>query len=327
MFDLSTLKKLFSFAILSKLLPTVGSLAFGLYIAYMGWISLGPEKPEPDKYRKELATAAVNKAVEEIRNSRGDVRTAVMVHFANDPSDFVSDTMRKRLNSSGVLSLEDISFSERLEKILNLRTAGAENEKEALAAAKHHKVQGVLWGKIDTFESSDRGAILTGEWTLTDKEGNTVCSGKFDENSNPKAKPAVQEENTVANAGGNTAAGTEKETVDLTPIKEELAEVAEPVRATASQVPWYIRFLGFVLLVLLLPVVTISFLRCMVAKKSNGINAFVLGLYTVIGAICAFFMIGGEFNSIWDTLLFLGATAISFFYNVAMMSFALKLES
>ena len=186
MFDLSTLKKLFSFAILSKLLPTVGSLAFGLYIAYMGWISLGPEKPEPDKYRKELATAAVNKAVEEIRNSRGDIRTAVMVHFANDPSDFVSDTMRKRLNSSGVLSLEDISFSERLEKILNLRTAGAENEKEALAAAKHHKVQGVLWGKIDTFESSDRGAILTGEWTLTDKEGNTVCSGKFDANMEVK---------------------------------------------------------------------------------------------------------------------------------------------
>ncbi|MBE6356392.1 MAG: hypothetical protein E7058_04680 [Lentisphaerae bacterium] len=317
-FGSDVIKKIFTFTLLGRIVPVFGSLAFAVYIGFIAWQSVGPEKPEPDRARKTIATAAVNKAVEEIRASRGDIRSAVMVHFANDPSDFVSDAMRNKLNASGVLFLEDITFSERIDKLLNLRTEGVSSTRDALAAAKGCNVDGILWGKIDSFESFDKGAVFTGEWTLIDKKGNEICHGTFNEDTTVKKVETAK------------ADGKDKDApaaIDLDPIKKELENAAAPVRQTASQIPWYLRFLGFVLLVLILPVVTISFLRWMVSKKSNGINAFVLALYTIIGAICAFFMIGGEFTSIWTTLLFMGAVVFSFCYNVALMSFALKLES
>jgi len=135
-FGSDVIKKIFTFTLLGRIVPVFGSLAFAVYIGFIAWQSVGPEKPEPDRARKTIATAAVNKAVEEIRASRGDIRSAVMVHFANDPSDFVSDAMRNKLNASGVLFLEDITFSERIDKLLNLRTEGVSSTRDALAAAK-----------------------------------------------------------------------------------------------------------------------------------------------------------------------------------------------
>ena len=107
----------------------------------------------------------------------------------------------------------------------------------------------------------------------------------------------------------------------------EMKRDLEPWESAAQLVPWHIRLLIFILVVLLLPILTISFLRTMVAKRSNKINAFVLGVYTMIGAILAFFMIGAIFLSILSVILFLTATLIAFFYNAYLMCVALKLES
>ena len=51
-----------------------------------------------------------------------------------------------------------------------------------------------------------------------------------------------------------------------------------------------------------------------------------LTIYTVTDAIFAFFMVGGSFADFLGVLLFLVALAIAFFYNVQIMSFALRLE-
>ena len=106
-----------------------------------------------------------------------------------------------------------------------------------------------------------------------------------------------------------------------------LGQSADDVEIAASVVPWYMRLLGFVLLVLLLPIVTISFIRTMVAKRSNKVNAFVLSVYTVIDMILAFFMVGGTFCSCAAVAVFLGASMLAFLYNVSLMSFALRLET
>jgi len=77
---------------------------------------------------------------------------------------------------------------------------------------------------------------------------------------------------------------------------------------------------------LLLPVFSISFIRYMVAKKSNRINAFTLGIYTVVDLIFAYFMIGGRFGSFVSVLIFVLAGLCAFAYNVRLMTFAVKLE-
>ena len=98
----------------------------------------------------------------------------------------------------------------------------------------------------------------------------------------------------------------------------------EPVAAaSAVGAPW---ILGLALAVLLLPVVTISFIRTMVSKRSNGVNAFTLGVYTAIDAIIAYFMVGMSLETTASVVLFVGAVLFALFYNVAVMNFAVRLE-
>jgi FtsH-binding integral membrane protein len=86
------------------------------------------------------------------------------------------------------------------------------------------------------------------------------------------------------------------------------------------------RFLGWLVLVLLLPVFTISFIRAMVRKESNRANAFTLAIYTGVDALLAFLLLGASFASWLAVLLFLVVVGVAFAYNVFIMSFALKLE-
>lgn len=84
--------------------------------------------------------------------------------------------------------------------------------------------------------------------------------------------------------------------------------------------------LGLALVVLLLPVLTITFIRTMVAKRSNGVNAFTLGIYTAIDMILAYFMVGMSLATTKSVVLFVGASIFSLVYNVAVMNYAVRLE-
>ncbi len=97
----------------------------------------------------------------------------------------------------------------------------------------------------------------------------------------------------------------------------------EPAEVSAVGAPW---ILWLALAVLLLPVVTISFIRTMVSKRSNGVNAFTLGVYTAIDAIIAYFMVGMSLETTASVVLFAGVVLFSLFYNVAVMNFAVRLE-
>lgn len=283
------------------LIPKVGMPLFVGYVCYMGWMNLGPHKPVPDLARMKAADHAVEKIVSDIQKNRGTIRNAALCHFANDASDYFSRKLREVIEQSNIIDLTDIDFSEKVRTVLNLRNAGARTSDEALDMARRESVDGVLWGRLERFESVKGEVSLTGEWQLVDKNtGAVVCGGRIQEGSrSPNIGEAV------------VAQG----------------QSADEIEIAASAFPWYMRLLGFVLLVLILPVVTISFIRTMVAKRSNKVNAFVLGVYTVIDMILAFFMIGGTFGSFGVVFVFLVASIFAFFYNVSLMSFALRLET
>ena len=296
------------FSLFREIVPALGSFVFIIYVGYLAWMSLGPQKPVPDTPRQQAADAAVALMIEEIRNNRGNIRSAELLHFANDPTDYFSNSLRSALDRSGILNLEDRSLGEKIRNKLNLRNRGCFSLHEALKSVTADDVDGVLWGRLNRFESSDAGVILNGEWQLVNlKTGTCVYSGKLAIDTTSEAKETLVK--------------------NVRQIKTALQQNAGFFEYTARLLPWYIRFLGFVLLTLLLPIVTISFIRTMVAKRSNRINSFMLGIYTVLDAIFAFFMVGGAFCSIWAVFLFLIATALALFYNYALMNFALELES
>lgn len=288
------------------LIPKVGMTLFVVYVCCMGWMKLGPRKPMPDTARMKAADRAVERIVDSIRQNRGDVRSVALCHFANDASDYFSHRLRERIEKSNVLDLTDFDFAEKLRTLLNVRNRGVANATDALSSIQGEEVDGVLWGSIERFESAKGGggATLTGEWQLMDKGGAVVCGG------------AIQRED-----GESGIVETFTNAID------DLGKSTDGVEIVASTIPWYMRLLGFVLLVLLLPVVTISFVRTMVAKRSNKVNVFVLGVYTAIDVILAFFMVGGTIGSFAAVVVFLAASLSALLYNVSLMSFALRLES
>lgn len=296
------------FSLFKSFIPITGSILFVIYVGYLAWTSLGPEKPVPDQRRQSAALAVARNMTEEIRLHRGDIRATVLLHFANDPSDFFTNSLRDRLDSTGVLNLEDRTLMEKIRNKLNLRNYGCNSTKEALESVSSKNVQGILWGTLEQYESTKSGVILKGSWQLLDCKSKTVVyDGTFNYDTTSKTSESLAK------------------SIDKT--KEMLDRELSVFSSAASSIPWFVRFLGFVLTVLLLPIITISFIRTMVAKRSNKVNAFMLITYTVIGMILAFLMIGGMFYSFWSVLGFLIASGCAFMYNHYIMCYALKLES
>ena len=295
-------------ALLRGAVPTIASIVFVIYVSYLGWMSLAPQKPIPDPERQRLANVAVTKIVNQLQTGRNNIRHTILLHFENDPSDYFTNRLRSQLDATGILNLEDRSFLEKLRNKLNLRNVGCASLAEALKSTKNSDVQGVLWGTLSHFETSESGTVVKGYWQLAEiKTGKIVCAAEINEDTSSSAKAELAKE--------------------LNALKESIHRNTSFISQTAQMIPWYIRFLGFVLLVLLLPVITIVFIRTMVSKRSNKINAFMLSIYTVIDAIFAFFMVGGGFYSGSAVILFLVASGLALTYNYILMNFALKLES
>ena len=274
-----------------KLLSKFGPLIMAGYIFWLGWVNLGPRKPEVGPLRKELADTAVSKIVEDIRQNRGDLRDVILLHFANDPSDYFTDRLRSVIEQRGVLDLRDMTFWEKVRRQLNLRISSPASSEEAIESGRSAGSQGVLFGNLTVFESTPDGASVDVVYHLGDvKTGKLVYTGRFqDGSSSSTLSPAA-------------------------------------VKAAVQKFPWFQRSLAWLVLVLLLPVFTIAFIRTMLRKKSNRSNAFILGIYTLVDAILAFLLVGAALSGWWPILVFVVAVAAAFLYNVRIMTFALKLE-
>ena len=295
---LGGVKKVYSF------FSVIGWLATVILSVTVLWNHYGPEKILPDEKRQEIGVKVVDQITSQIQEQRGTAKRAILLHFANDPTDFVTDRLREKISSSGILDLNDLGFWEKIRKQLNLRIEGCDSLVSALKTVEGEEVDAVIWGKIDQYESFKNSVIMKGSWQLVDiKTGNIICEGKIDEDTTRELPAKVADK------------------------IDEITEKISPIAQATQTVAWYNRFLIFLLVILLLPIMTISFLRTMVSKRSNGINATILGIYTVIGMILAFFMVGACFASALSVILFIVASLLAFIYNYFMMSFALKLES
>ncbi len=273
-----------------SLLTKCGTLFLAGYIAWLGWVNLGPRKPESGPVRQQMADHAVSEIAETLRQHRGQTKSVVLCHFNGDSTDYFTDALRDVLEQRGCLDLFDRKFSEKLRKQLSLRLPTCASPAEAAKAADSAGAEAALYGVLNTFESFPNAGKLNVEYGLVAADGTTIYHGSYQkEVSNDSLAPDF-------------------------------------VRSAVEQIPWFKRGLGWLLAVLLLPVFTISFIRCMVRRQSNLRNAFVLAIYTLADIVLAYLLVGAALTGFLSVLFFILAVAAAFAYNVRIMTFALKLE-
>jgi hypothetical protein len=270
-------------------LALAGSLAL---LAWLGWTHFGPRKPQVSALRRQAAGEVVPLVVEDLRRNKGSLHTVALAHLANDPADYVTDQLRAGIEQSGFVDLLDQGGDEKLVRALNLRVRPVGEPDAAVREGRRLGAQGVIFGKVHTFESYPGGAKMDLEISLADvAEGRVLFTKHY----------------------GKEVPGA--------PLDDPPA-----VEASAGRVGGFQRLLAWGLIALLLPVFTISFIRSMVRKESNRANAFTLGVYTAADALLAYLLLGAGPGSLLSTLLFALVAGVAFAYNVFIMTFALKME-
>jgi hypothetical protein len=271
---------------------SVGTLALVLYLGWQAWMNFGPRKPELSPLRRQIADEVIPQIVEDLRQGKKDIVSIVMFPLMNDTTDYLSDQLRGQIERMGIFDLSDRGLGEKLRKQFNLRLKGAADVDAALAASRNLGADGVLFGSIYAFESSAQGAKLEVRIMLAKINGQVMV---FDRRYSKELAPGL---------------------INNAVVQEKMLQIS-----------WPQRLLGWVLVVLLLPMFTIGFIRAMVRKGSNQANASLLAIYTAVDAILAFLLVGAHLTdwvAVWLFLLLVGA---AFVYNVFIMSFALKLET
>ena len=272
-------------------LTLVGTLALVGYLTAQAWAYLGPRKPVVSALRQQVAASLLPLIVADLSQNKRDVQSVAFFHLANDASDYVSDQLRAALEQSGVVALIDRPLGEKLEKLLKVPVSSVAELEPAVRAARGRGVKGVLFGRVDKFESVGGAARIDLELTLANVETHEVVFTRHyskDTGLHPLNAAAV--EDTVHQWGGAS------------------------------------RFLAWVVIVLLLPVFTISFIRAMVRRESNRSNAFTLGVYTAADTVLAWLVLGAGLSGWLSVGLFLLAVGGALAYHVFIMTFALRME-
>ncbi|MBN1506054.1 MAG: hypothetical protein JW955_04365 [Sedimentisphaerales bacterium] len=278
--------------LVGSIVRKVGTLALVSYVAWSGWGNLRPDTPQIGAARKDLADKVISAVVDDIRNSRGALRKAALLHLDNDSTGYFTDGLRRAIGQAGILDVRNRTISEKLRKLLKLRQPAQRSTKAVVKYGEHLGVGGVLYGVVHTFESYPTGAKIDIEVSLADvSTGQDVLSKRYQVETSPG-------ESIVAAVQGRTRA-----------------------------FPWFQRLFGWLVTVLLLPVLTINFMRAMCRRKSNRANALVLALYTFVDALLAWSLVGAGLSSWWTVAVFVFAVAAAFAYNVRVMTFAVKLET
>ncbi len=274
-----------------SILSKFGTIALVGYIISIGWQNIGPQKPEIGPVRQELAEKIIPNIVEDIRTSKGNIRQAALLHFANDPTDYFTNRLRSIIEQRGVIDLQDTTVLSKTRDFLYLRHPSYTTTNAALAEGQELDAQGVIYGTIHAFESYPGGSKIDVEVHLDDV---TTRQSIFTKQYSTESPPT--------------------------------SAVSAAVQEASQSFPWFQRLFGWLIAVLLLPVFTVNFIRIMLSKGSNKINAFVLSVYTLADTLLAWLLVGAALNSWFPMLAFALAVVAAFFYNVKVMTFAQRLE-
>jgi len=275
----------FSFGVGFELMRRVIVPAILVATPLVLWWWLGPEKPKCDSVRSRAGRVAVAQIVDRIHDERGDVRRAVVLHFTNDPTDYLTETLREQLKDNGTLDLDDTPFGEKIRSLFNLRNSGVYNVDEALEYGKSRKLDAVIIGAVDLFETVKGNAVLTGNVKFV-----KVASGDV-------VDIPLTDKKIVKPDGGV--------------VKPPFAEVT----------PLWQRLVYMALCIIAVPILIFPFLKLVMRKDSNLATAGVLvSLLAIDGVIISILL--GTSGTFCGLAVFLIALAAAFGFDLFMLSYA-----
>lgn len=249
------------------------------------WWWLGPEKPSCDAVRSQAARIAVAQVVDRIHDERGPIQRAAVLHFTNDPTDFITETLREQLMSKGTLDLDGTPPSEKIRDLFNLRNPGVFNVNEAVRYGKRHKLDAVIIGEVILFETVKGEAVLKG-------------NVKFVKIANDEIVDISLTDKKVVKPDGTT---TKVNPPDVLPL-------------------WQ-RILYMSLFVIAVPILLFPFLKFIMRKDSNLATAGVLVSLLAIDGVIISVMLGTS-GTFCELAVFLIALVAAFGYDLFMLSYA-----
>ena len=280
----------FSFGAGFELMRRVIAPAILVATPLMLWWWLGPEKPSCDSARQLAARSAIAQVAERIRAERGDVRRAAVLHLANDPSDYVTLSLRSRLAEGGLLDLDGTPPSEKIRNLLNLRNEGLFDVEKAIEYGKSHGLDAVLTGALDEFETVKDKAVLKGQLKFVRISKGDVVDIPFSD---------------AASGGGS------------------VAEIAKVVAGSGESPSLSLttRILLLSLSIFLLPILAFPFLRMAMSKDSNVAAATALIILLAIDGFIISAALGTS-GTFCGLAVFLIVFAAAFGYDLFMLSYA-----
>lgn len=283
----------FSFGVGFELMRRVIAPAIIVAIPLMLWWWLGPEKPSCDSARQLAARSAIAQVLERIRAERGDIRRAAVLHLVNDPSDYVTLSLRRRLMEGGLLDLDGTPPIEKIRNLLNLRNEGLFDVEKAIEYGKDHGLDAVLTGTLDEFETVKGKAVLKGQLKFVRIAKGDVVDIPFSDDASGAGSAAE-----IAKVVASGAAGEETASLSLTT-----------------------RILLLALSIFLLPILAYPFLKMAMGKNSNAAAATALITLLVIDGFIISAALGTS-GTFCGLAVFLVVFAAAFGYDLFMLSYA-----
>ena len=283
----------FSFGAGFELMRRVIAPAILVATPLMLWWWLGPEKPSCDSARQLAARSAIAQAAERIRAERGDVRRAAVLHLANDPSDYVTLSLRSRLAEGGLLDLDGTPPSEKIRNLLNLRNEGQFDVEKAIEYGKNNGLDAVLTGVLDEFETVKGKAVLKGQLKFVRIAKGDVVDIPFSDGASGGGSAAE-----IAKAIASGASGEETASLSLTT-----------------------RILLLSLSIFLLPILAFPFLKMAMRRDSNAATATALIILLAIDGFIISAALGTS-GTFCGLAVFLIVFVAAFGYDLFMLSYA-----
>lgn len=280
-------------AVFTQWLVRIASITLIANTLWAGWSQFGPKKPVPNEMRLKMAVKAVEVICNDLQEHRGDGHTLAFLSFTGDPTDTISNALRNSINQSGTFDLCHKGLADKIRDFVGLRERSSSDLDKALSLGKKKDADLVLYGCVAQYEIVNRKGVLVVDYHLAEtKSGTVLYHGKYDSNTSGDSLVNV------------------------------ITDTAQTILGKTPGTPDMNQLIGWILIVLLLPVFSFTFLMYVTAKRSNSANGMALGIYTLTDCLLAWILIKPQFDSIGSFVIFILICLGAFVYNIKIMSIA-----
>ncbi len=278
--------------IISNLMKTLLLLILTGITVLIVWKTLAPPAPSIPQARLKLAESTARRFVEQLRQNRGNARSVVVLHLANDPAHCITRAVRNRIRETGVLNLANDSLMERFQTAFGIPFDGCGNGHDAMAIAEKAPQDMVVWGTVDRFETDENGhPVIAGELHVID---------------------VVAMEPVLTFSMGDS----------LSDARQMKAAAPRTTQASISS-----RLAVFLLPAILVPLVFFPAIRKLVARRSNNVNLALLAALSAMDTTLAIALFGAVEHRLPFSWFLLAAATASVFCNLMLLGHAARLEA